>query len=278
MYMAEGVKSQEDSRQVATVPSFYQRFNIEIGLEAVQGRFVNRVYNTMPVLFKAAQGNDRRLSWKLANTLGILYEDEDSLEQFLSDDLYQCIRALEAFYKVIPGYYKSDFDERIKTILSLTEVDLGIRWRDGVFWRSGAELLDEALVNENLKWLSNPKYIDILTAFEKGLRHFIEAQKQPEKLSDVITDIYEALEALAKIVTGKDKDLSGNAELFISELKLSGHYSEMLKAHVSYANEYRHAPRQGRKRRAPLPNEVEAFVYTTGLFIRLAMQQLNREA
>lgn len=273
--MAEGAKNQEDSRQTNTVPSFYQRFNIEIGLEAVQGRFVNRVYNTMPVVFNSAKGSDRRLPRKLATTLGILYEDEDSLEQFLSDDFYQCLRTLEALYKVMHNFYKPDFDERIKTILSLTEVDLGIQWRNGVFWRSGAKLLDEALVNENLRWLSDPKYIDVLTPFEKGLRHFIEAKKQPEKLSDVITDIYEALEALAKIVTGKDKDLSGNAELFISELKLSDHYSGMLKAHISYANEYRHAPKQGRKRKAPLPSEVEAFVYTTGLFIRLAIQQLN---
>ena len=277
--MAEGVKSQEDSRQASTVPSFYQRFNIEIELEAVQGRFVNRVYNTMPVLFKTAKGPDRRLPWKLANALGILYEDEDSLEQFLSDDFYQCLRTLEAFYKVIADYYKSDFDERIKTILSLTEVDLGIQWRDGVFWRSGAKLLDEALVNENLKWLSDPKYINILTPFEKGLRHFLESQQKPEKLSDVVTNMYEALEALAKVVTGKDDELSGNAELFISKLKLSDYYKRMLKAHILYANKLsRHAPGLGGTREKLLLNEVEAFVYTTGLFIRLAIQQLNPKA
>lgn len=274
--MAEGAKNQEDSRQTNTVPSFYQRFNIEIGLEAVQGRFVNRVYNTMPVVFNSAKGSDRRLPRKLATTLGILYEDEDSLEQFLSDDFYQCLRTLEALYKVMHNFYKPDFDERIKTILSLTEVDLGIQWRNGVFWRSGAKLLDEALVNENLRWLSDPKYIDVLTPFEKGLRHFIEAKKQPEKLSDVITDIYEALEALAKIVTGKDRDLSSNAESFISELKLSDYYKGMLKAHISYANKLsRHAPGLRETRAKLLPNEVEAFVYTTGLFIRLAIQQLN---
>lgn len=276
--MAPEGKKQDGNQQAKVVPSFYQRFNIEIDLEAVQGRFVNRVYNTMPAFFSSLKSNDRRISWKLANTLGILYEGEDSLDQFLSDDFYYCLRVLEALYKSTSDYYKAFFDERIETILSLTEVDLGIHWRNGAFWPSGARLLDEALVNENLKWLSDPKYITVLTPFQKGLRHFLDAQKQPEKLSDVITDIYEALEALVQIVTGKDKDLSGNAELFISELELSKHYNGMLKAHISYANQYRHAPKQGTKRKPPLPNEVEAFLYTTGVFIRLAIQQLNPKA
>ena len=276
--MAAEAKNQEDGQQANIVPSFHQRFNIEIGLEYAQECFMNRVSNMMPVIFNAAKGVDRRLPWKLANALGIEYRGQDKLEHFLSDDFYSCLRTLEATYDLMSDSYKREFDERMKTILSLTEVDLGIQWRDGAFWPSGATLLDEALVNENLKWLSDPKYIAVLTPFEKGLRHFLEAQQQPEKLSDAITDIYEALEALAKIVTGKNKDLSGNAESFISGLKLSDHYKGMLKAHILYANQYRHAAEPGEKRKPPLPNEVEAFVYTTGLFIRLAIQQLNLKA
>jgi len=273
--MAAKAKNQEDSQQAHIAPPFHQRFNIEIGLEEAQSRFINRVNNMMPAIFTWAKGVDYRLAWKLANTLGMEYQEQDTLEQFLSDDFYSYLETLEALYKVINDTYQQQFDERMKTILSLTEVDLGIQWRDGFFWPSGAKLLDQALVNENLKWLTAPKYIDVLTPFEKGLRHFLEAQQQPTKLSDAITDIYEALEALAKIVTGKDKDLSGNAESFISELKLSDHYKGILKAHILYANQYRHAPKPGGKRKPPLLNEVEAFVYTTGLFIRLAIQQLN---
>jgi len=277
--MAAEAKNQGDSQQANIVPSFHQRFNIEIGLEEAQIRFMKRVYNMMPAIFNAAKGRDRRLPRKLANALGIEYREEDRLESFLGDDFYSCLRTLEATYDLMSDSYKPDFDERMKTILSLTEVDLGIQWRDGFFWPSGAKLLDKALVDENLKWLSDPKYIDVLTPFEKGLRHFLEAQQQPEKLSGVITDIYEALEALAKIVTGKDKDLSSNAESFISELKLSDYYKGMLKAHISYANKLsRHAPGLRETRAKLLPNEVEAFVYTTGLFIRLAIQQLNLKA
>jgi hypothetical protein len=269
--------SQERRRQAGTMPPFHQRFNIKIGSAQAQKRFINRVRNRMPILFKAARGRNTLLSWLLADKLGLEYDRKGmtDLESFLGDDFYSCLEVLEALYQFIKRAEKRLFDGFMKEILSESEADLGIQWRDGVFWPSGAKLLDETLVNENLRWLSDLKYTDVLAPFEKGLHHFIEAQKQPEKLSDVITDVYEALEALAKIVTGRDKDLSGNAELFVSELKLSDHYSAMLKAHISYANEYRHAPKQGRKRKAPLLNEVEAFVYTTGLFIRLAIQQPN---
>ena len=48
----------------------------------------------------------------------------------------------------------------------------------------------------------------------------------------------------------------------------------MLKEYIGYANEYRHGLKQTKQRITPNRNEVEAFIYTTGLFIRLAIQQL----
>ena len=68
----------------------------------------------------------------------------------------------------------------IRSAIKRKEIDLGIQWRDGAFWRSGAKLLDEALVNENFRWLSDPKYSTVVAPFEKRLHHFLEAQRQPE--------------------------------------------------------------------------------------------------
>ena len=82
--------------------------------------------------------------------------------------------------------------------------------------------------------------------------------------------MYEALEALAKIVTGKDKELSANAELFISTSKLSNEYEPILKAYIAYANEFRHAAEQGKKKTPPSHQEVESFIYLTGTFVRVS--------
>jgi hypothetical protein len=53
--------------------------------------------------------------------------------------------------------------------------------------KSGAELLDKALVNDVLQWLRDKAYENVFMPYEKGLRHFLEAEKRPEVLSDVIT-------------------------------------------------------------------------------------------
>lgn len=163
-------------------------------------------------------------------------------------------------------------DTPVERTLRDAEVDLGVGYENGTFLRSGAELLDEKLINEALRWLSSRQHESILKPFSKGLEHFLKAGKSPELLSDVVTDMYEALEALGKIVTNRDKDLSANAELFLKKLGVSEAYKKLLKEYISYANKFRHAADTS----VPKPNlstaEVESFIYLTGVFVRLAIQ------
>jgi hypothetical protein len=141
--------------------------------------------------------------------------------------------------------------------------------------QKGAALLDQKLVNDTLHWLRGAGYDSVLKPFEKGLHHLLEAHIKKDGLSDVITDMYEAVEALAKKVTGRDKDLSENRELFISKVKASDHYKVMLKDYIDYANDFRHAEREGKPKPQLSEREVESFVYLTGIFIRLAMPQID---
>jgi hypothetical protein len=151
----------------------------------------------------------------------------------------------------------------------MPEVDLGVRWgeKPGHFIPTGAPSLDEALVNDPLSWMSGDALKTVRSPFEKGLRHYIESSKRPELLGDVVTDLYEALEATTKIVTGRDADLSGNRELFISRVRASAEYKLLLKQYIEYANRFRHAGDRPESSRA----EAESFIYLTGLFIRLAI-------
>ena len=168
---------------------------------------------------------------------------------------------------------KLQLEYLIIIVLMESDIDLGIRWENGVFVQSGARLLDQKLVNETLRWLSNQKYKSVYDPFEKGLSHFLESEKRPELLSDVITDMYESLEALSKIITGRPtKDLSANAQSFIKKVKASEHYKRFLKEYISYANEFRHAIEEGKAKPRLTIKEVESFIYLTGLFIRLAIE------
>lgn len=263
------------------VPPFHQRFNIEVGIDEARNRFIIRVINKMEqdleglVRYRRV-GLYEEAMYNATTKLGVEYTENLSFRDYARNKFYGCLIMLEAIYEVFTAANTSQAENLsniIQHTISLSETDLGIEWRDGVFWASGAKLLDKTLVNENLKWLADKGYQDVLVPFEKGLRHFLEAMQKPERLGDTVTDVYEAVEALAKRVTGRDKDLSENAELFISKLKLSEYYKKMLKDYIEYANDYRHAAKLGERKKPLLRNEVEAFIYTSGLYIRLAVQQ-----
>ncbi|GAI98250.1 unnamed protein product, partial [marine sediment metagenome] len=185
----------------------------------------------------------------------------DTFSKYVKDDFTECLRLFECLYEASDPKDKKELGKLIEMVISLSEADLSIEWTGNNFRPVGAKLLDETLVNEPLSWLSDMRYGQVLEPFQKGLSHYIEAKQRPERLADTITDVYEALEAMAKIVTGKDKDLSANRELFISKLGLSTYYKRMLKDYIEYANEYRHAVEPSEERKQPSPNEVEAFIY-----------------
>jgi hypothetical protein len=73
-----------------------------------------------------------------------------------------------------------------------------------------------------LNWLRDARYENVLKPFEKGLKHWMEASKDPTRHGDVVTDMYEALEAIAKIVTRRDADLAGNREKICSGTTTAG--------------------------------------------------------
>lgn len=145
-----------------------------------------------------------------------------------------------------------------------------LKWQSGYFIKTGAKELDKQLVNDSLQWMDKKEYKTVRTPFEKSLRHLLEAEKDSSKLSDVITDAYEAIEALAKIICNNDKDLSANREQFIKNVKASDEYKKILKEYIVYANNFRHAIEKGKKKPNINLSEAESFVYLTGIFIRLS--------
>lgn len=251
---------------------FHERFDIPVEAEEAQRRFLNRAYNTLLTDFINKQGfhEAERIKNNIVTQLGELYERDFDLSHFILDDFHKVLEALEALYHTYRG--KEAVRSRIQNLIDMSEVDLGIRWENEQFIPSGARLLDEKFVNEPLHWLSDQRYESVLGPFKKGLQHFLHSRKRPELLPDVVTDMYEALEALAKIVTGRsNKDLSANKDLFLKKAKASEPYKNLLRDYITYANQFRHAVEEGAQKPELSPKEVESFIYMTGLFLRLAM-------
>ena len=132
------------------------------------------------------------------------------------------------------------------------------------------------MVNEPLRWLAEPKYESVRKPFEKGLRDYVKAGGELDRLADVITDMYESVEAIARVITAYNRELSRNQELFIKDIKASKAYKQMLRTllreYVEYGGKYRHAEEEGKPKPPLSEPEVEAFIYLTGPFIRLAIR------
>jgi hypothetical protein len=253
--------------------SFYQRFALDISLDEAKEKFVARAHNRIfEHLFSKFRSFSGEIRLSVADALGRRVDFRQSLSSQIGEDFNDVLKAIEGMNPPVARYGYDDVEGAIDYLLRNAEIDLGIRWRPPFFVPAGAEELDEKLINDNLLWLrEDSSFEGVLTPYEKGLRHLLHSQDRPELFKDVITDMYESLEALAKLLTGRDSDLSGNAELFIKKVKASDEYKIILKNYVDYANRFRHAARKTQPRPILSARETESFVYLTGLFIRLAL-------
>jgi hypothetical protein len=264
-----------------TARSFHERFDIEVGVPEAKRRFMNRVTN---IVFYHLIGNNLSFAARqdlllvAASALGEEFVLKKDLKAYAGGDFFRYLRVLEAIYEMHEGSKLGEgLSDAIANIISESETDLGIRWQPPAFVRAGAKVLDENLVNEPLQWLSNPKYESVIQPFRKGLRDYLTAGREQDRLSDVVTDMYESLEAMARVVIGNDRELSRNQEVFIKQIEVSKAYKQLLRSllreYVDYGGKYRHAALQGNPKSPPSEPEAESVVYLTGLFIRLAIRQ-----
>jgi len=259
---------------------FHVRFDIDVPVPDARRRFLNRIENRV---LKLAEALDKAARANSINVLDpLIIEVETALgeshrkivssrtgfrevwREVVNDNFSRCLQAIEGFHQALSEYGQpvvQKLSAAVNETLKQSEVDLGITWHDGFFLKKGAELLDENLVNENLRWLAEPKYQNVLVPFRKGLSHLLEGTKDAQRFGDTVTDMYEAAEAMARIVTGKpSRDLASLREEFVSTLRLPDAYKKLLKEYIDYGCDFRHAVQTGQKRTWPPEYETEAFV------------------
>jgi hypothetical protein len=191
---------------------FHERFGIELGVEEGKRRFVNRFHNFLQTVLSKARCNGIRTETEryICTKIGERWTVSGCVEIFIGNNFNKCLIALEALY--VHSKWDGFTEREIKNLLADTEIDIGIRWENGHFLPAGAPALDEALVHDPLNLLSTLEYKGVSHAFKKGLDHFLHSTQKPSFLADVLTAMYEAIEALAKIVCRNEKDLSANRE------------------------------------------------------------------
>jgi len=157
---------------------YHQRFQIDVGLEEARRRFLNRAQNEILSYGALGSPDSIQYCWNrtcraVANRLGEVYQASyEAIAKFTNN--WEWHRTLQAVEAVYDEYNKKgvivpfNIDEIIRSILSQAEVDLEVRWMDGHFLPAGAPELDEALVNDSLRWLrSDPSLKTVWILFPR---------------------------------------------------------------------------------------------------------------
>ncbi len=187
-----------------------------------------------------------------------------NLKELTRNDFMETLKILHLVYMVLKSTNnKKMVDEWIETALAASTTDLGIRWKDGMFYPSGAKELDEKLIDDNLDWLN--KFPEVKKQFSTALQHFKTSLSNTAARKDAITNSYSSMERLAQNILSNNENFKTNSNTLVTYLNLPKEYANILHYYKQIAHEYssRHAGSECNH------NETEAFIYLTGLLMRL---------
>jgi hypothetical protein len=171
-----------------------------------------------------------------------------------------CCRELQEAFDLSPG-------------VSIRLVNSGKRV---TIFPSGAELLDESVIEANLIWLT--RYPDVLKAFQEALRLYMA--KDPKQYRNMLDNLRFALEQMLCAVLGNQKTLENQKEEFLQWLKLHDVHSQIRNMYhtllfggfTKYQNDA--VKHQEDEYTAA---EVEFVLYATGTFLRLIQRILEQK-
>ena len=104
---------------------------------------------------------------------------------------------------------------------------------------------------------------------QRDFKAALKAYTANSNLGDVIKNCYSALEGTARNILGNSRTLDNNKDELLRKIDLSAGWKSIVAKYIDHAHEFRHAS----KNRHTIPRkEAEAFLYMTGLLIRLLLE------
>jgi len=263
---------------------FHQRFGIDVDRTTTEKKFVTRAEIAIFEWLK-----DHTYIWVpdyvnwVSEELGEdwhrhIYDSNQGkyiassfkIRQILGSEFFHCLKLIEVTYVYVqkPYIYGGRdkavryLDSKIPELLDKSETNLNIFWKDGKFYPSGDKLLDKELVIDVLDGLN--AYPDEKADFDKALKAFM-----PKRYSEAVSNCYNCAEGVVNKILGNKKTLTNNIKDLLKTLKLSQEWKSILVAYVNCANKHGRHATEGRHKIDP--KEAEAFIYMTGLIVRLCI-------
>ncbi len=274
-------------RNMSIRKTFNQLLGLADTVEEEQKRFVERMSQSVFYVVRCHPGmyRYRQLFATVCYALGVDLQTlppqgpridlmgnniyvEPQLELLTQKDFKKTLEVLCIMYAHIKCEGREDkgrtfLSGAIETALSWCTCDIGVRWKDGFFYPSGPEELDEPLIDDVLTWLKD--YPEEMKNYQAALRHYGAGDCLP----DVVTNCYSAIEGIARKILDNNARLDQNEKALLEQIDLSEGWKKVLHEYVLYAHHYRHADPV---RHDITPQETEAYLYMTGLIIRLAIE------
>jgi hypothetical protein len=266
--------------------AFNQLHGIKDGIEDEKRRFVERVNQAIFREVDTIRAREfdyaqllRVLCFEIGCNLDDLWQSSHRWENqwhhakappeirsLTQDDFETTLQVLMAIHQVFLGSIDGKgnwLTEQIQLALSTSTCDLGVRWKDGLFYPGGPEELDRPLVEETLTWLDS--YPNERKDYRKALEYYAAG----DSLGDVVKTCYCALEGTARQVLNNSKTLDNNKDEILKCVGLSDGWKAVLATYIKYAHDFRHA---SPGRHAITTVEAEGYLYMTGLLIRLIIE------
>lgn len=258
---------------------FNKLFNITSNQQEAQDEFINRVNQTIIdpaynkynyktkfslICYFLGENADDRI--KAANRGNYNETRIPGLRTLTDDDFIKTLQLLVLYYSIHDddSQTQDKISNYIEVSLKNSLVDLGIRWRQGMFYPSGAKNLDQDLIDAPFDWLAEFK--DIQGDFREALGSYYK-----KNYPAAVDHCYLAVEELTRKILRNNKVIKNNFDGLLKAVNLSNEWKGILNKWYFFANEYkRHA---SSKRSSLVEEETEAFIYLTGIILRLVLKK-----
>jgi len=275
---------------------FKKRFGKLINIEEVKKDFVNKINH---YLFRAIDEYMDSLYYRENKIFDFLclslniepkevlsdYNSEPFIEEvkipplkyFTRNDFEKTLLIIEILYEYFNtsnDFQKDEYLELIRHTVTYAlkqPISLGVSWHNGKFYPAGAKELSEKLIYESLEWLKDYPKVELL--FKNALDHYSKSLQDPIKRKDAISNSFQALEELTRILLNNDKAFDNNFNDLVKKLELNSHWNNILNRYKELSKEFGRHP--GREEFIPSQSDTEAFLYLSGLIMRLILEKLK---
>jgi hypothetical protein len=276
---------------------FKKRFGQAVDVEEVKRDFVNKIshliiepldkqvsfhyggYSNQPFDFIALEFGHNPAHIIQKHNSNNFYHTETyrpPFSIFAGNDFEKNLLLIEVIYDYYSRqneYLGGDWMKRIENAVkhALTQpLSLGISWKAGKFYPEGIEEFDKKLIDDVLKWLATKPKIQAL--YKNALDHYSQSLGDEIKRKDVISNATQAVEKLTQeFLQSQKPSFDNNFNELVDKVGLDKEWKKIFNSYKELSKEFgRHA---GNKGFIPSQEDTEAFLYLSGLIMRLILQK-----